>query len=197
MGGALAGRLAQANQIIIGSRDPAKAAAAAEGIPGAAGMDYAGAAKAADVVVVTVPNDAIGLITPLAEHLSGKLVVSVVNPLKFEGGLARFAREEGSAAEELARSLPGSRVATAFNNIPAGFFEQGDIPPIDVLVAADTKEVYEEAAVLVRSIPNLKPLYAGPLSQATIVETITALVLNLAKLNGTGVLATRFPSRKG
>ena len=197
MGNGLAGRLAQANQIIIGSRDPARAAAAAKGIPGAVGMDYAGASKAADVAVITVPDDAIGLIAPLSEHLSGKLVISVVTPLKFEGGLAHFGREDGSAAEELARSLPGSRVATAFNNIPAGWLEKGDFPPTDVLVAADTKEVYEEAADLVKSIPNLRPLYAGPLSQAIIVETITALLINLAKLNGTGVLGTKFPSRKG
>jgi predicted dinucleotide-binding enzyme len=64
-------------------------------------------------------------------------------------------------------------------------------------VAADSKEVFEETATLVRSIPNLRPLYVGPLSQAHVVERMTALVLNLAKLNGTGSLALRFVSKKG
>lgn len=43
-----------------------------------------------------------------------------------------------------------------------------------------------------KSIPNLRPL-----SQAAMVETITVLLIDLAKLNGTGVLATGFPSRRG
>jgi 8-hydroxy-5-deazaflavin:NADPH oxidoreductase len=196
MGLALAGRLAESNQVIIGSRDPARAREAAKGIRGATGMDYAAASAEADVVVVSVPDSAVGTIAPLAKHLSGKLVLSVVNPLRFEGGLIYFGREEGSAAEELARLLPESRVATAFNNIPAGLLQK-EVPPIDVLVAAETKETFEEAARLVKTIPNLRPLYAGPLSQAAIVETMTALVLNLANLNRTGSLTTRFVSRKG
>ena len=197
LGGALAARLAAANQVIIGSRDPARAREVAKGIRGAAGMDYAGASREADVVVVSVPASAMGTIAPLAEHLSGKLVISVVNPLRSEGGLLRFGWEEGSAAEELARLLPRSRVATAFNNIPAGFLRREEVPPVDVLVAAETRETYEEAAALVGSIPHLRPLYAGPLSQAAVVETLTALVLNLASLNGTSALATRFVTREG
>ena len=196
MGSALALRLAKSNGVIIGSRDPARAREAAKGVPGATGMDYAGASREADVVVVAIPNAAVEIMAPLADDLSGKLVVSAVNPLRSEGGLLYCGRDKGSAAEELARILPRSRVATAFNNIPAGLLGKEDIA-IDVLVAADAKETYDEAARLVRSIPNLRPLYAGPLSQAGIVETITALVLNLASLNGTGSLTTRFVSRKG
>ncbi len=197
MGRALASRLAESNSVIIGSRDPARAREAAKGIPGASGADYAEASRTADVVVVAVPDSAVATIAPLAKHLSGKLVVSVVNPLRSEGGILYFGRKAGSAAEELAELLPESRVSTAFNNIPAGFLLKDEVVPIDVLVAADSKETYEETAKLVREIKNLRPLYAGPLSQAAIVETITALVLNLASLNGTGSLATRFVSRKG
>lgn len=197
MGRALAGRLAGGNYVIIGSRDPARAREAAKGIPGASGMDYPGASREADVVVVSVPDSAVETIAPLSKDLAGKLVISVVNPLRFKDGLLYFGRDTGSAAEELARILPDSRVATAFNNIPAGFFEKDEVIPIDVLVAADKKETYEEVANLVKGIPNLRPLYAGPLSQARTVESITALVLNLANLNKTGSLTTRFVSRKG
>lgn len=197
MGRALAERLAKNNGVIIGSRDPDRAKAAAEGIPGATGTDYASASREADVVVVAIPSSALEIVAPLAKDLSGKLVISAANPLKFENGLMHFGMEKGSAAEELASILTESRVATAFNNIPAGFFEREEAAPVDVLVAADKKETYDEAAALVRSIPNLRPLYAGPLSQARMVESITALVLNLAKLNGTGALTTRFVSRKG
>lgn len=197
MGRALAGKLAKTNPVIIGSRDPARAMEAAKGIPGAVGMDYAGASKEADVAVVAVPDSAVGTMAPLERQLAGKLVISIVNPLKLEGGILRYGRAEGSAAEELATLLPKSRIATAFNNIPAGFFDRDDTIPIDVMIAADTKETFDETAKVVKTIPNMRPLYAGPLSQAAIVETITALVLNLAKLNGTGALTTKFVSRKG
>lgn len=197
MGKALAGSLSKNNAVIIGSRDPARARNAAQGILGAKGADYATASRDADVVVAAIPATTVDMLAPLAEALSGKLVISAVNPIRVEGGLFYLGRGEGSAAEELAKMLPGSRVATAFNNIPAGFLGRGDATSIDVLVAANTKAIYDETAVLVRSVPGLRPLYAGPLTQARTVESITPLVLNLAKLNGTGNLTTRFISRNG
>jgi len=197
MGRALAGKLAKGNKVIIGSRDAARARKTAEGIPGAVGMDYAHAAREADAVIMTIPDSAIGTISALAKDLSGKLVISAVNPLKLQDGILLLARDQGSAAEDLAKMLPKSRVATAFNNIPARFLQKDEVIPIDVLVAADSKDTYDQVATLVRSIPNLRPLYAGPLSQAGLVEMITALVLNLASLNDTGSLTTKFVSQKG
>jgi 8-hydroxy-5-deazaflavin:NADPH oxidoreductase len=196
MGLALASQLSKNHEVIIGSRDPARAREAAKGVKGASGSDYEGAARAADAVMVSVPYEAMAPLSGLAEAVKGKLVISVVNPLKMEGGILVFGLERGSAAEELAKMLPGSRVATAFNNAPRAFFEREISAPFDVLVAADSKATFEEVANIVRGIKNLRPLYAGPLSQAGIVERITPLVLNLASLNGTGVLTTAFVSRK-
>ncbi|HEY6283154.1 MAG TPA: hypothetical protein VIW22_04445, partial [Nitrososphaerales archaeon] len=144
-----------------------------------------------------IPYSAIGEAAALANELKGKLVISMFNPLKLDGGLLHFALEKGSAAEELAALLPDSRVATAFNNVPSRIFEEEEPVPMDILVSADSKETFDEAASLVRSIPNLRPLHVGPLSQAQMVERMTALLLNLAKLNKTGALAPRFVSRKG
>jgi len=196
MGLAVANQLSRQHEVIIGSRDPARAREAAKGVKGATGSDYEGAARAADVVIVSVPYEAMAPLGALAAAVRGKLVISVVNPLKMEGGILEFRLERGSAAEELAKMLPGSRVATAFNNVPRAFFEREISAPFDILVAADSKQTYEEVANIVRGIKNLRPLYAGPLSQAGVVERITPLVLNLASLNGTGVLTTGFVSRK-
>lgn len=196
MGKALAAHLAKKNQVIIGSRDVGKAKETAARIKGATGGDYIQASREADAAVFAIPYSAIGFAAGLAEGLSGKLVISLINPLRMEGGRLHFALSEGSAAEELAKLLPGSRVATGFNNISSLFLEEEEVVPIDVLVAADSRETYEQAADVVRSIPNLRPLYAGPLSEAGIVERITPLVLNLAKLNGTGSLTTKFVSRR-
>jgi 8-hydroxy-5-deazaflavin:NADPH oxidoreductase len=197
MGGAIARKLSEKNEVIIGSRDPERAKLAAGGIPGARGADYAAAAGDCDVAVFALPYSAIGAAEGLGGALSGKLVLSMVVPLRREGGMLRYALERGSAAEELARLLPGSRVATAFNNVPVAMLLEEEVAAIDILVATDTREAYEEAAAVVRTIPNLRPLYAGPLSEAGAVERMTPLLLNLAKLNETKSLSTRFVSEEG
>jgi len=197
MGGAVAKQLSKNNVVVIGSRDPARAEEAAKSIKGATGADYATATRDAEAAVFAIPYSAIGEAAVLADELKSKLVISMFNPLKLEGGLLHYPLEKGSAAEELAALLPDSRVATAFNNVPARIFEEEEPVPMDILVAAETRETFDEAASLVRSVPNLRPLYVGPLSQAQMVERVTALVLNLAKLNKTGALAPRFVSRKG
>jgi len=197
MGVAVAKQLSKNNVVVIGSRDPARAEEAAKSIKGATGADYATATRDAEAAVFAIPYSAIGEAAVLADELKGKLVISVFNPLKLEGGLLHYPLEKGSAAEELAALLPDSRVATAFNNVPARIFEEEEPVPMDILVAAETRETFDEAASLVRSVPNLRPLYVGPLSQAQMVERMTALVLNLAKLNKTGALAPRFVSRNG
>jgi hypothetical protein len=170
---------------------------AAKRIRGGTGADYATASRQAGAVVFSLPYSALGTAAELTEELSGKLVISPVNPLKFEGGLTYYGLEKGSAAQELAKLIPRSRVATAFNNVPALFLQRDDVVPMDVLIAADARETYDEAAGIVGSIPNVRPLYAGPLSQAGVVEAMTSMVLNLASLNKTGNLTIRFASRKG
>ena len=197
MGGAIARQLSRSNDVLIGSRDPSRASEAARLIKGAAGADYLGASEAADIVIFAVPYEALGATAGLTAALSGKVVVSAVNPLRIEAGLMRYGLEEGSAAEELAGLLRGSRVATAFNHVSSLFFEKDEPVAMDILVAAETKETFEVVSGLVKSIPNLRPLYAGPLSQARIIERMTPLVLNLAKLNKTGSLTTKFVSTRG
>jgi 8-hydroxy-5-deazaflavin:NADPH oxidoreductase len=192
MGAGIAKQLSKNYEVIIGSRDPAKAALVAKRIGGARGVSYEEAAREADVVVLAIPYSSLGTVATLAKYLAGKLVISVVNPLSLRDGLLHFALERGSAAQELAAMLPKTRVATAFNNVPARLLAGEDVPAMDILVAADSNETFEEAAKLIRSLPRVRPLYVGPLSEAEAVERITAVVLNLAKLNGTRSLTVRF-----
>ena len=53
----------------------------------------------------------------------------------------------------------------------------------DVMVAADTREVFAEASVLVSCIPKLRPLYAGPLINSRTLESLTPMLLSVGKLN--------------
>ena len=197
MGMAIAKSLSKNHEIIIGSRDPARAEEAAKKINGALGANYHVASKMADSIVFSIPYSALASMADLAEDAADKLGVSVISPLRMENGILEYPLERGSAAEELARILPKTKIATAFNNVPRAFLETELDLPIDILIAAQSKETYERAAQLVRGIGQMRPLYAGPLNQAGTVERITALVLNLARMNGTGVLATKFVSRKG
>ncbi|MDG7014003.1 MAG: NAD(P)-binding domain-containing protein [Nitrososphaerota archaeon] len=194
MGRAIARQLSRDNEVVIGSRDPARASEAARLIHGAAGASYLGASEAAEIAVFVVPYEALGGAAELAAALAGKVVVSAVNPLRLEAGRLQYGLEEGSAAEELAEMLPGSRVATAFNHVSSLFFEKDEPVAMDILVAAEARETFEVVGRLVKSIPNLRPLYAGPLSQARVIERMTPLVLSLSKLNNTGSLTTKFVS---
>ncbi|MGP8125809.1 MAG: NADPH-dependent F420 reductase [Nitrososphaerales archaeon] len=196
MGRGLGDQLAKIHEVIIGSRDPAKAKAAAAAIGRARGAGNSTAARECDAAIIAVPYSAIDSLSSLADELSGKLVISIINPMKSENGILLYGLERGSAAEALAARLPRSRVATAFNNITAGFFKKPEVSRLDVVVAADSKKTFYETASIVKSIPNLRPLYAGPLSEAQTVERITPLMLNLARMNKTGSLATRFVSQR-
>lgn len=183
MGGAIAKALAKKHQIIVGSRDPARAREAAKGIPGASGAGYEEAARECEVAVFAIPFSAIGQAASLAGPLSGKLVLSMVNPMVREGDALAYPLEKGSAAEMLAGLLPRSQVATAFNNVSERIIGSGDRQQADILVAAASKETYDQTAALVSDIPGLRPLYVGPLSQARLVEELTVMELNMGKWN--------------
>ena len=195
MGSALAKHLCKEHQIIIGSRDPGRAKEAAKRIPGATGSDYLGAADECEVAVFAVPFSALDEAVPLADALKGKLVISMINPVEREGEELVYPLEIGSAAEMLSSILSESQVATAFNNIPERMLGADEHPVADVLVAASSKETYDRAAELVSSVPGFRPLYAGGLPNARLVEQLTVLELNMTKWNGTKRLAPKFLSQ--
>ena len=101
-GKGLALRLAAAGeQAIIGSRDAARAATAAEELlllaPGAqiSGADNAGAAAAADVVFLAFPYEGQrATLEALKNELAGKVIVDVIAPMSFQ-------RDRGASAVEV------------------------------------------------------------------------------------------------
>jgi 8-hydroxy-5-deazaflavin:NADPH oxidoreductase len=183
VGSALAARLSGKHEVMMGSREKTKALAAASKIPGVKGDVSSVVARWCEVAVVALPFGGIRAVGSLAKALTGKLVVSMVNPLELEEGIFRYSSEGVSAAEAIAALLPGSRVATAFNNVPVSFFRKSAKEEVDVLIAADSRGTFELAASLVREIPGMRPMYVGPLNQAESVERLTVLVLNAARLN--------------
>ncbi|MEU5664652.1 NADPH-dependent F420 reductase [Streptomyces longwoodensis] len=185
-GKGLAYRLAKAGQkVIIGSRAADRARTAAEELGhGVEGADNAECARRSDVVIVAVPWEGHGdTLAALREDLAGKLVVDCVNPLGFDKkGAYALKPEEGSAAEQAAALLPGSRVTAAFHHLSAVLLQDPAIEEIDtdVMVLGEERADVETVQALAGRIPGMRGVFAGRLRNAHQVES---LVANLISVN--------------
>ena len=187
-GRGLARRLAMAgHHVIIGSRDADRAAAAAAalgGPPALSGAANAAAASAADSVIVAVPWEGHrDLLASLTDALDGKVVLDCVNPLGFdERGAYALDVPEGSAAEQAAAVLPGSRVVGAFHHVSAVVLLDPEVSEVDldVLVLGDDRSATDLAQELASSVPGMRGIYAGRLRNCGQVEALTA---NLVSVN--------------
>ena len=196
-GKGLALRLALAGEdVIIGSRDAQRAAAAAaelaalvQGAAGAgriAGDDNVAAGGRADTAFLTVPYEAQRpLLEQLAATLAGKVVVNVIAPMRFERGRGAIAVpvEAGSAAEEAQALLPDSPVVAAFQNVSAEELQEPErAMDGDVVVCADDGDAKALVMSLTEKIPNLRPVDGGGLGNAKYVEQITPLLVNINRI---------------
>ncbi|MFF3003907.1 NADPH-dependent F420 reductase [Kitasatospora sp. NPDC057940] len=185
-GRGLALRLAKAGQqVIIGSRDAARAeASAAELGLGVRGADNATTARESDVVIVAVPWDGHApTLTALREELAGKIVVDCVNPLGFDKqGAYALKPEEGSAAQQAAALLPDSRVTAAFHHLSAVLLQDESVEQIDtdVMVLGEERAATDIVQALAGRIPGMRGIFAGRLRNAHQVES---LVANLISVN--------------
>ncbi|MEU6540245.1 NADPH-dependent F420 reductase [Streptomyces sp. NPDC047000] len=185
-GKGLAYRLARAGQkVIIGSRVAERARAAADELGhGIEGHDNAETARRSDLVIVAVPWDGHGkTLEALREELDGKLVVDCVNPLGFDKkGAYAIKPDEGSAAEQAAALLPGSRVTAAFHHLSAVLLQDPEIEQIDtdVMVLGEERADVETVQALAGRIPGMRGVFAGRLRNAHQVES---LVANLISVN--------------
>lgn len=184
-GRGLARRLAMAgHQVVIGSRDAARAQAAADELgQGVRGDDNESCARSADVVIVAVPWDGHGaLLAGLSDALAGRIVVDCVNPLGFDKqGAFALAVAEGSAAQQAAQLLPDSRVVGAFHHISAVLLLDPSVESIDtdVLVLGDDREATDTVQALAGRIPGMRGIYAGRLRNCGQVEAMTANLISM------------------
>jgi len=190
LGFGLAVRLAKAYAVAIGSRDLSRAVDAAAKASALARVRVEAktneeAARDCDIAILAVPDlPATGILSSLAQGLGEKLVISPIVPMLVKDGVFSLSLSGESAAERVARALPTARVAGAFHTVPATRLAQlGEELAYDVLVTADSRAVYDEAARVVSSVGKLRPFYAGPLTVSRLVEGITPALLNVSKLN--------------
>ena len=172
-------------RVILGSRDPERAASAAAEVAAAVngdvrGLGNADACAAADVVVIATTFDGLaGTIEACATQLAGKLVVSAVIPLQVaEGRFSVQAVAEGSAAQRAAALAPRARVAAAFHNVSHKLLAdlehaiEEDIP----FAAPD-----EDAATIDALCADLgaRGVHVGGLHLAPYLEGYTAVLLSV------------------
>ena len=171
--------------VIIGSRSHERAhAAAAEIGHDVRGLANRDAAREASVVIAAVPWDGhADLLSGLAADLVGKIVVDCVNPLGFDQrGAYPLQVAEGSAAEQAAALLPGSRVVAAFHHVSAVLLLDPEVDTIDldVLVLGDDRHATDLVQALAARIPGVRGIYAGRLRNCGQIEALTA---NLVSIN--------------
>ncbi len=184
----LAFRFAKAgHECIIGSRSAEKADAAASelrekdaALP-VRGATNADALAAGELIIVTTPYTAqADTLPPLASATAGKIVVSAVVPMSFEGGKAvLLAVLEGSAAEQEQALLPDARVVAAFQNLSAKKLLKGAPIEADVVVCADDADAKQQVMRLAETIEGVRGVDGGALANAKVVEGITVLLVSV------------------
>ena len=191
-GRGLARRFALAGHTVyIGSRSAERAAKAANDlVEGESehvrvhGLDNGEAAAQGDIVIVAVPWDGHReLLVALADKLAGKIVVDCVNPLGFDKkGPFALDVPEGSAAQQAAEVLPGSRVTAAFHHVSARLLLDPEVAEVDldVLVLGEDREATDVVRALADRIPGVRGVFGGRLRNAHQVEALTA---NLIAVN--------------
>lgn len=178
MGSALAKQLARAgHQVRIASRDSAKARAVADAVSGSTVVAAKDAVRESDVVIVaTSYADAVPALRSLGS-LAGKIVIDITNPLTpdYMGLTVGFS---SSAAEEIAKAVPGAEVVKAFNTVFAQVLANGPAPEagqvVPVYFASDSERAKEAAKALIESI-GFKAVDAGSLKNARYLEPLAGL----------------------
>jgi NADPH-dependent F420 reductase len=193
LGFGLALRLGRAGiAVIIGSRDPERAEAAAQQaaalLPEAefTGLENAEAVGQAELVILSVPfRSQSETLTNLKGALrEGQLLVDATVPLAaaVSGKATRtLGVWQGSAAQQAQEMAPdGVNVISAFHTVSAALLSDLEHElDEDVLICGDRRADKDRLAEIVQAIDGLRPVDCGRLEMARIVEQFTPLIISI------------------
>jgi 8-hydroxy-5-deazaflavin:NADPH oxidoreductase len=157
------------------------------------------AAAWGDVVFLALPaSAAVEVARSLASSLAGKVVVDCNNPLEWKDGPVWAPPPEGSLAAAVAKAAPGARVVKGFNTFGAEFHKEPGRAgvPADVYLAADDAEA-KKLVTEVATTAGFRPVDAGPLRNASVLENLAMLWIHLATVGGQGRDFTFLMQSKG
>lgn len=189
MGSAFVKQLVRAgHQVRIASRDGAKAAQLAAAHPGAKAVEIAGAADGADTIVLATGYDsAIAALSSVGD-LQGKVVIDITNPLTPDY-MGLTLGHNSSAAEEIAKAVPGAEVVKGFNTVFAQVLNEGSDfghgRRVSVFVASDSARAKQTATALAQSM-GFEVVDAGGLKNARYLEPLAGLNIYLGYGAGLG-----------
>jgi 8-hydroxy-5-deazaflavin:NADPH oxidoreductase len=175
------------NDVQILARDASKAAELADEIGGKATSGKLGDPATGDIVVLALYYDvAKEVAAQHANALAGKTLVEISNPIDTATFAGLVVPADSSAAQEIARIVPGANVVKAFNTTFASTLAAGEVDgqPLDVLIAGDDDSAKQAVAEFVTST-GLRPLDVGDLAKARWLEGIGFLHIGLQLSRGT------------
>jgi predicted dinucleotide-binding enzyme len=178
MGSAFVKQLVRAgHQVNVTARDSAKAAQLAAAHPGARAVAPAGAAAGADAIVLaTGYGDAVAALQSVGS-LRGQVIIDITNPLSADY-MALTLGHSTSAAEEIAKAVPGAEVVKGFNTVFAQVLSEGpdfgNGRKVTVFVASDSARAKQTASEIAHSI-GFEVVDAGGLKNARYLEPLAGL----------------------
>jgi NADPH-dependent F420 reductase len=175
MGKGFAQALAPKHEVIIGSRDIDRADTTASKVGAARGSTYADAAADADVVILTVPWEAMDETLHQLGDLKRTVVVDVSYPYK---KAEREAMKGSSTAEEIQKRLPNAKVCKGWNHVHARHLTDPEVDGIaaSVLIAGDDQDAKDVVFELARDM-GFHPVDVGPLKTTRELERLVGLML--------------------
>jgi hypothetical protein len=192
------------HSVIIGSRDAARAEAAASELnallskDAVRGLDNAAAAQACEIVVLAVPYEAHrATLEMIKDGAQGKVLIDVTAPLDPANKKKVYRVPEGSAGVAAQQFLGENvRVVSAFQNISYTHLSNVDEDPgCDVLVCGNDKAAKQMVIALAKDA-GMAAFDAGPIENSVVAEGLTAVLININiafKIKNAGVQLTGVP----
>jgi 8-hydroxy-5-deazaflavin:NADPH oxidoreductase len=180
-GRALAVRLATVgeDEIVIGSRDAARAAAiAAELGARVTGATNDEAMRGVDLAVLAVNADAaLDTARAVAASLGTTPLLSVASAISFEKGRGMLPDPDALSLAERVQHIVDAPVAAGLHSVAAS--NLADAPDEDALVCGDDEAAKALSLELADRVVGGRALDAGPLASARALEGLTAVIVNL------------------
>lgn len=189
MGAAFVKQLSRAgHKVSVTARNLDKAQAVAAAHPGVSAVATANAASNVEAVVLaTGYGDAVAALQSVGD-LSGKVVIDITNPLTADY-MGLTLGHSTSAAEEIAKAVPGAQLVKAFNTVFASVLAEGadfgNGQTVTVMVASDSERAKQTAIALAQSM-GFATLDAGGLKNARYLEPVAGLNIYLGYGAGLG-----------
>ncbi|UXH76503.1 NADPH-dependent F420 reductase [Roseateles amylovorans] len=189
MGGAFVKQLVRAgHQVKVTARSAVKAEQVAAAHPGATAVALQGAADGADAVVLaTGYADAVEALRGVGA-LQGKPVIDITNPLTADF-MGLTLGHTTSAAEEIAKAVPGAEIVKGFNTVFAQVLAEGadfgNGRKVDVFLASDSAAAKQTARSLAESM-GFHVVDAGGLKNARYLEPVAGFNIYLGYGAGLG-----------